>query len=178
MKLTISGKKFRVTESISEKITEKLIKFDKYFDDEAVGNVMLRSRKNMELIEITIFYKGTVFRAEQEDESIFNALDRAVDIIERQIRKNKTKLEKRFKIGAFDKTVLADSQWDDVKEEEIVISRVKKFVMKPMTPEDAVLNMNLLGHEFFLFTNSLTGEPGVVYRRKDDEYGLIEAEKE
>ena len=74
--------------------------------------------------------------------------------------------------------VLADSQWDDVKEEEIVISRVKKFVMKPMTPEDAVLNMNLLGHEFFLFTNSLTGEPGFVYRRKDDEYGLIEAEKE
>ncbi len=178
MKLTINGKKFRVTESISEKITEKLIKFDKYFDDEAVGNVMLRSRKNMELIEITIFYKGTVFRAEQEDESILNALDKAVDIIERQIRKNKTKLEKRLKIGAFDKAVLAESQWDDVKEEEIVISRVKKFVMKPMTPEEAVLSMNLLGHEFFLFTNSLTGEPGVVYKRKDDEYGLIEAEKE
>lgn len=178
MKLTITGKKFRVTDAISEKITDKLLKFNKYFDDEAVGNVMLRSRKNMELIEITIFYKGTVFRAEQEDESILNALDRAVDIIERQIRKNKTKLEKRLKIGAFDKVALADGQWDDVKEEEIIISRTKKFVMKPMTPEEAILQMNLLGHEFFLFINSYDGNPGVVYKRFDNEYGLIETENE
>ena len=89
MKLTITGRKFTVTDSISERITEKLNKFDKYFDDEATGTVVLRSRKNAEIIEITIYYKGTMFRAEVEDESILNALDRAVDIIERQIRKNK-----------------------------------------------------------------------------------------
>ena len=99
MKLTITGRKFTVTDSISERITEKLNKFDKYFDDEATGTVVLRSRKNAEIIEITIYYKGTMFRAEVEDESILNALDRAVDIIERQIRKNKTRLERRLKVG-------------------------------------------------------------------------------
>lgn len=174
MKLSITGKKFRVTESISEKITEKLLKFDKYFDEEATGIVMLRSRKNKELIEITIYNKGTMFRAEQEDDSVLNALDRAVDIIERQIRKNKTKLEKRLKIGAFDKVTLADNQWKEVEEEEIKIGRTKKFVMSPMSPEEAVLQMNLLGHEFYMFINDLTGNTAVVYKRKEDEYGLIE----
>ena len=178
MKLTITGRKFRVNESITERITEKLEKFDKYFDEEATGNIMLRSRKNAEIIEITIYSKGTMFRAEQEDEIIFNALDRAVDIIERQIRKNKTKLARRLKIGAFDKAVLSESQWEDVDEEEIQIGRKKKFVMKPMTPEEAVLQMNLLGHEFFLFMNSETGAPSVVYKRKESQYGLIEAETE
>ena len=178
MKLTITGRKFTVTEKISEKITEKLLKFEKYFDEEATGNVVLRSRKNMELIEITIFCKGTMYRAEEEDESILNALDRAVDIIERQIRKNKTKLEKRLKIGAFDKTVLADSQWADVEEEEISISRTKQFMIKQMTPEEAVLQMNLLGHEFFLFQNAESGNVCVVYKRKEDKYGLIEATME
>lgn len=175
MKLTITGRKFTVTDKISEIITEKLQKFDKYFDEEADGTVVLRSRKNAELIEITIFSKGTMFRAEEEDDSILNALDRAVDIIERQIRKNKTKLEKRLKIGAFDKTVLAGSQWSDVDEEEINVVRTKKFALKPMTPEEAILQMNLLGHEFFLFKNSDDDTVSVVYKRKEDEYGLIEA---
>ena len=175
MKLTITGRKFTVTEKLSEKITEKLLKFEKYFDEEATGNVVLRSRKNMELIEITIFCKGTMYRAEEEDESILNALDRAVDIIERQIRKNKTKLEKRLRIGAFDKAVLADSQWKDVEEEEIKIGRTKKFVMKPMTPEEAVLQMNLLGHSFFVFKNVDTNEMNVVYKRKDGKYAIIES---
>ena len=174
MKLTITGRKFTVTDSISEKITEKLQKFDNYFDDEAIGNVMLRSRKNAEIIEITIHSKGTMFRAEVEDDSILNALDRAVDIIERQIRKNKTRLERRLKIGAFDKTVLADNQWKDIVEDDIKITRTKKFILKPMTPEEAVLQMNLLGHEFFLFSNSETGTICVVYTRKNNEYGVIE----
>ncbi len=175
MKLTITGKKFTVTEDIRERITEKLSKFDKYFSGEADGSVMLRSRKNIELIEITIYYKGTMFRAEVEDEKAENALDRAVDIIERQIRKNKTKLERRLKIGEFDKTLLADIQWKDAEEEEIEIGRTKQFVLKPMTPEEAVLQMNLLDHEFFIFLNSLTGNTCVVYKRKEDKYGLIEA---
>ena len=174
MKLTITGRKFTVTDSISERITEKLNKFDKYFDDEATGTVVLRSRKNTEIIEITIYSKGTMFRAEVEDESILNALDRAVDIIERQIRKNKTRLERRLKICAFDKTVLADNQWSDAEEEPIRITRTKKFVMKLMTPEEAVLQMNLIGHEFFLFTNAENEKVCVVYKKKNEEYGLIE----
>lgn len=178
MKLTITGRKFTVTEKIAEKITEKLQKFDKYFDDEATGIVMLRSRKNQEIIEITIHYKGTMFRAEVEDESALNALDRAVDIIERQIRKNKTKLERQLKIGAFDKALLAELQWKESDEEEIKIAKTKKFVLKAMTPEEAVLQMNLLGHEFFLFLNEETGNTSVVYKRKEAEYGLIDAVNE
>ena len=174
MKLTITGRKFTVTDSITEKIQEKLGKFDKYFDDEATGTVVLRSRKNVEIIEITIYSKGTMFRAEVEDETALNALDRAVDIIERQIRKNKTRLERRLKIGAFDKTILADNQWKDIEEDEIRITRTKKFIMKPMTPEEAVLQMNLIGHEFFLFTNTEDGKTCVVYKKKNNEYGLIE----
>lgn len=174
MKLTITGKKFTVTEKISEKITEKLGKFDKYFEEEAVGTVVFRSRKMAEIIEITIYSKGTMFRAEVEDESILNALDKAVDIIERQIRKNKTRLERRLKVGAFDKVALADSQWNDIEEDEIRITRTKKFIVKPMTPEEAVLQMNLLGHEFFLFTNAEDEKISVVYKKKNNEYGLIE----
>lgn len=176
MKLTITGRKFTVTDQITEKINRKLAKFDKYFvGEDLIGNVVLRSRKNMELIEITIYCKGTMFRAEVEDESIFNALDKAVDIIERQIRKNKTKLEKRLKIGDFDKSVIADDQWENIEEDEISIAKTKKFVLKPMTPEEAVLQMNLLDHEFFIFLNDQTGNVCVVYKRKAGEYGLIES---
>ena len=176
MKLTITGRKFTVTEQITEKINTKLAKFDKYFvGEDLIGNVVLRSRKNMELIEITIYYKGTMFRAEVEDESIFNALDKAVDIIERQIRKNKTKLEKRLKTGEFDKSVLAGDEWEDIEEDEISIAKTKKFVLKPMTPEEAVLQMNLLDHEFFIFLNDQTGNVCAVYKRKAGEYGLIES---
>ena len=178
MKLTITGRKFTVTDRLTERITEKLAKFDKYFDDEATGTVVLRSRKNAEIIEITIYSKGTMFRAEVEDETALNALDRAVDIIERQIRKNKTRLERRLKIGAFDKTVLADSQWADIEEEDIRITKTKKFIMKLMTPEEAVLQMNLLDHEFFLFTNIENDKACVVYKKKNNEYGLIETETE
>ncbi|MBO4343718.1 MAG: ribosome-associated translation inhibitor RaiA [Clostridia bacterium] len=178
MKISITGKKFRVTEAISKKINDKLSKFDKFFDTESDATVVLRSRKNKEIIEITIYQSGTMFRSEVEDDNILNALDKSVDIIERQIRKNKTRLARRLKIGAFDKTVLAESQWKDLKEDEIKITKVKNFVMKPMTPEEAVLQMNLLGHEFFLFTNSETGANSVVYKKKNDEYGLLNAVSE
>lgn len=178
MKLTIIGRKFTVTEDLNKRITDKLLKFQKYFDEETVGNVVLRSRKNMELIEITIFCKGTVYRAEEEDLSILNAIDRAVDVIERQIRKNKTKLEKRLKIGAFDKAVMADSQWKDVEEEDIIIDRTKKFLLKPMSYEEAVLQMNLVGHDFFMFLDDQSGNVCVVYKRKEDHYGIIEGVSE
>lgn len=173
MKLTINGRKFHVTDDLTEKITAKLAKFDKFFGDEAVCDVLVRSAKNREIMEITIRSRGTVFRSEVEDEAALNALDKCVDVLERQIRKNKTRLERRLKIGAFDKTVLADKQWDDVKEEEIKITRTKNFTLMPMTPEEAVLQMNLLGHTFFLFLDEKTDAPSVVYKKKNDEYGLI-----
>ncbi len=175
MKLTITGRKFHVTDDLTKRITTKLSKLDKFFDDEATANVVLRSRKEQEIIEITIFAASTMFRAEVEDQTVLNALDKAVDIIERQIRKNKTRLEKRLKPGSFDKASLAEAQWNDVQEEVIRITRNKQIPVRLMSPEEAVMQMNLLGHDFFLFLHEHTGTPCVVYKKKNDEYGIIEA---
>ena len=173
MKLTINTKKFTLTDDLSDRIASKLKKLDKFFGDDAEARIFLTSGKNFEQIEITIYDKGTMFRAEVKDDTALNALDRAITIIERQIRKNKTRLEKRLRQGAFDKTAPIGSDADE-NEEEIKITRVKRFVIKPMTPEEAVLQMNLLGHEFFIFNNAETGTPCVAYKKKNNEYGVIE----
>ncbi len=171
MKITIVGRKFNVTEDLKEKVNKKLSKLDKFFDDEATANVAMRSERNKEILETTIFYKGTVFRSEVEDDVITASLDRSIDIIERQIRKNKTKLEKRFKgSAAFDQLPFAA----DDSEEEYKVTKTKKFKLEPMSVEEAILQMNLLGHEFFLFLNSDDDSVNLVYKKKNNEYGLIE----
>ncbi len=168
MKITIVGRKFHVTEDLKEKVEKKLSKFDKFFSDEAVANVTMRSQKNQEILEITIFYKGTMFRSEVSDSEIENALDKSIDIIERQIRKNKTRLEKKFKTGAFEAIPVEE------EEEEIKITKTKQFKISAMTVEEAVLQMNLLGHNFFLFLNDENGNVNLVYRKSNDEYGIID----
>jgi putative sigma-54 modulation protein len=123
-------------------------------------------------LEITIVASGTIFRSEVEDETFRNALDRAVYLIERQIRKNKTRLERRLKSGAFE-TVMLDTGEDIEEEGEFVIRR-KSFSIKPMSTEEAIMQMNLLGHEFFVYKDDTTDQICVVYKRHDDTYGLIE----
>lgn len=168
MKISIIGRKFHVTDDLKEKVQKKLSKLDKFFSDEADANVTMRSCKNDEILEITIFYKGTMFRSEVSDEKIENALDKSVDIIERQIRKNKTRLEKKFKTGVFE-TIDTDEI-----EEEINITKTKQFKISAMSAEEAVLQMNLLGHSFFLYQNEEDGNVNVVYKKANDEYGIIE----
>ena len=168
MKITIVGRKFHVTDDLKEKVEKKLSKFDKFFSDEASANVTMRSQKNDEILEITIFYKGTMFRSETSDKEIENALDKSIDIIERQIRKNKTRLEKKFKTGAFEALAV------DEDEEDIKITKSKKFVISPMSVEEAVLQMNLLGHSFFLFLNEENDSVNLVYKKSNSEYGVIE----
>lgn len=168
MKITVVGRKFHVTDDLKDKVEKKLSKFDKFFSDEASANVTMRSQKNDEILEITIFYKGTMFRSEVADKEIENALDKSIDIIERQIRKNKTRLEKKFKTGAFE-TIPFDED-----EEEIKITKTKQFVISPMNVEEAVLQMNLLGHSFFLFFNEENDSINLVYKKSNDEYGVIE----
>lgn len=168
MKITTVGRKFHVTDDLKEKVEKKLSKLDKFFSDEASANVTMRSQKNKEILEITIFYKGTMFRSEVMDDEIENALDKSIDIIERQIRKNKTRLEKKFRTGAFEALPIEE------EEEEIKVTKTKQFTISPMSVEEAVLQMNLLGHSFFLFINEENDSINLVYKKANGEYGVIE----
>ncbi len=171
MKITIYGKQMTVRESLKEAVEKKLSKFDKFFGDTTEAFVTCRTRKGAKIIEITVNYGGSTFRSEEESETFLTALDRAIEGLERQIRKNKTRLEKTVKRGAFQ---LQGPEDDDeyVEEEEFEI-RVKSFPLKPMSAEEAILQMNLLGHTFFAFTDAETDKVCVVYKRKVGSYGLI-----
>ena len=175
MKVTIVGRQMNVWDEMKATIEAKLQKLDKYFNDECAATVTLSSRKNGKCLEITIVSAGTIFRSEVQDETFRNALDRAVYTIERQIRKNKTRLAKRLRSGAFDQGII-DTGEDYEEEKEFNIRR-KSFTIKPMSVEEAIMQMNLLGHEFFVFKEDVTDKVCVVYKRHDDTYGLIEADE-
>jgi putative sigma-54 modulation protein len=172
MKITINARQMTVRESLKELVFDKLSKLDKYFFDESEATVTFSKKRNNVNLEVTIYASNTFFRSEIEDETFQNALDRSIDTIERQIRKNKTRLEKRLREGAF----RAIEEQPEEFEEEFEI-REKNFVMKPMSVEEAILQMNLIGHEFFMFENSETGNAAVVYKRKNGGYGLLNPEK-
>ena len=175
MKITIYGKQMSVRESLKELIEKKLAKFDKFFGDETEAFVTCRVRKGVKILEITVNYNGTTFRSEEESDTFATALDRATEGLERQMRKNKTRLEKKVKGGAFN---IVEPEDDDEYEEEPEFNiRVKSFPFKPMTPEEAILQMNLIGHSFYAFTDSESGDVCVVYKRKEGSYGLIVPEK-
>ncbi len=175
MKITVVGRHMTAPEDMKELVAKKLSKFDRYFEREGEATVTFSTKRNRENIEITINAAGTLFRCETDDETFRNAIDRAVDTIERQIRKNKTRLEKRFRKNAFVEEGYAP-QYEEPEDEEKVI-RKKTFVFKPMTPDEAILQMNLLGHTFFVFNDADTGDTCVVYKRHDGDYGLITPEK-
>ena len=174
MKITIYGKQMSVRESLKAAVEKKLAKFDKFFGEDTEAFVTCKVRKGVKIIEITVNYGGTTFRCEEENETFITALDRAVEGLERQIRKNKTRLEKMVKRGAF---VITEDDDDEYVEEEEFEIRTKTFPFKPMTPEEAILQMNLIGHEFYAFTDSESGDTCVVYKRKAGSYGLIVPEK-
>jgi len=171
MKINVVGRRVEVTDDLKAWFEKKLAKFDKFFRDDAVASIKLRHERGKDILELTITSGGTIFRSEQEDSTFLNAFDRAMEAIERQIRKNKTRLEKRLREGAF--VPDAATTVEPVEEEGEFKIRVKEFPIKPMSPEEAILQMNLLDHAFYLFINAETGEPNVVYKRKDNNYGLI-----
>ncbi len=174
MKVNIVGRQMNVWDEMKSTIEAKLQKLDKYFNDECSATVTLSSRKNSKCLEITILSDGTIFRSEVQDETFRNALDRAVYTIERQIRKNKTRLSKRLRTGAFDYGIV-DTGEDFEEEAEFTVRR-KSFPIKPMSVEEAIMQMNLLGHEFFVFKDDTSNMICVVYKRHDNTYGLIEAQ--
>ena len=170
MRITVYGKQMKVRESLVALIEKKLLKFDKFFGSDTEANITCKARKGVKIIEITITYGATVFRAEEESDTFITALDRSIESLERQIRKNKTRLEKKVKTGAF---VIEEDDDDEFEEESEFKIRTKTFPFKPMSPEEAILQMNLLGHDFFAFTDAETSDVCVVYKRKDGDYGLI-----
>ena len=175
MKITIYGKQMSVRDSLKEAVEKKLSKFDKFFGADTEAFVTCKVRKGVKIIEITVNYGGTTFRCEEENETFVTALDRACEGLERQIRKNKTRVERMIKQSP---SLIGDYDDDDdyVEEDEFDI-RVKTFPFKPMTPEEAILQMNLIGHAFYAFTDSDSGDICVVYKRKAGSYGLIIPER-
>lgn len=170
MNISIIGRQMTVSDDLKAKVERKLARFDKFFPDGADAVVTFSRLRDKECLEITISYKGMLLRSEEKNLTFLNALDECVEIIDGQIRKNKTRLEKRIKTGM----VIPEDDYDDSIEEEGEFNiRTKSFPMRPMSPEEAILQMNLLGHTFFMFANAETGDICVVYKRKDNDYGMI-----
>jgi putative sigma-54 modulation protein len=157
-------------------IEKKINKLDKFFLENAEAYVTLSKKREKEFLELTITAAGSLFRSEVEGPSFCHAIDTALNVIERQIRKNKTRLEKRLREGAFlDGGALEPAE---IVEEEVEFKiRKKSFDLKPMTAEEAIMQMNLLSHEFFVYEDQDSGLVNVVYKRKDGAYGLIETHK-
>ncbi|HAN20910.1 MAG: ribosomal subunit interface protein [Clostridiales bacterium GWF2_36_10] len=170
MTTKIITKKFTLTDDVKARLQKKLKKLDKFFPSDTEAVVTLESQRTGERVEITIHRNGSIFRAEEADKDYMCALDKAVDAIERQIRKNRTRLAKKIYMQ---KDFFTQEEFSEA-EEEFKISKVKKFNIIPMNVEEAILQMNLLSHNFFLFRNAESGELNVVYKRKENDYGIIE----
>lgn len=178
MKINIVGRQLSVYDDTKEMIIEKLSKLDKYFGEEGSATVTLTHKRNLATLEVTIKASNTLFRSEVDADSFRDALDKSIDNIERQIRKNKTRLRKKLREGVILDSDIAAASLEPQEEPESndIIIRTKRFEYTPMSPEEAIMQMNLLGHTFFVFNDAVTGKTCVVYTRKDGNYGLIEPE--
>ncbi len=174
MRYIISGKNINVTEGLKEAIYDKIGKLEKYFAPDTEVIVTLSVEKLRQKIEVTIPIKGTIIRAEQVSDDMYVSIDLVEEIIERQMRKYKTKLANQIHASLNFQQEYMDMDGDD--DEGIQIVRTKRFAMKPMDVEEACIQMELLGHSFFVFRNAETDEVNVVYKRKGNTYGLIEPE--
>lgn len=174
MRYVITGRNIDVTEGLKSAIYDKIGKLERYFTEDTEVHVTLSVEKERQKIEITIPVKGNIIRSEQTSNDMYVSIDLVEEIIERQLKKYKNKIvDKKQAGGNFTQEFIEKDYEDD---EEIKIIRTKRFGMKPMYPEDACIQMDLLGHDFFVFQNAETEEVNVVYKRKGNTYGLIEPE--
>ena len=172
MNYIISGKNIEVTEGLRNAVQDKLSKLEKYFAADTDAQVTFSVEKDRQKIEVTIPMKGHIIRAEQASEDMYVSIDMVEEVIERQITRYKKKILDKEQNSAYIQSDFFDV--DDEDDEEVKIIRSKKFAVKPMYPEDACIQMELLGHNFFVFRNAETDEVNVVYKRKGNTYGLIE----
>lgn len=184
MKYNVRGQRMEVTEALRDYVEKKLTRLERYFEapPQSDVNVTLSVTKGQQAVEVTIPMPGFVLRAEEKRDDMYASIDFVVDKLERQIRKHKTKINRNFRhpgsaralfkedFGSGNISTLARDEEDDLE-----LVRTKKFSLKPMDVEEAILRMNMVGHNFFVFNNSANKEISVVYRRHDGKYGLLEA---
>ena len=174
MRYTISGKNINITPGLKDAVESKLGKLERYFSPDTEVQVTLSVEKGRQKIEVTIPVKGSIIRAEQDSSDMYVSVDLVEEIIERQIKKYKTKIvDKKQSALAFSEAFLQEEAEQEVT---VNIVKTKRFAMKPMDAEEACVQMELLGHNFFMFLNADTNEVNVVYKRKGNSYGLIEPE--
>ncbi|MCL2588513.1 MAG: ribosome-associated translation inhibitor RaiA [Oscillospiraceae bacterium] len=177
MNFTFYDRKIKLTDDIKEYAERKIEKLDRFFKHESDAHITFAEERGRYRVEVTLSNNGMFYRSNELTSDMFASIDSAVAVIERQIRKNKTRLEKKLREGAIEREIGALPSYRELEEEEeFLIRKTKRFPIKPMTPEEAILQMNLLGHEFFVFKNQNAGDAfAVVYERKQGGYGLIES---
>ena len=174
MKITISGKNIDVTDGLRTAVQDKIGKLERYFMPETEVQVTLSVEKDRQKIEVTIPVKGNIIRSEQVSSDMYVSIDLVEEVIERQLKKYKNKLVDQQQASSFFKQEYIEKDYMD--DEEVKIIRTKRFDIKPMYPEDACVQMELLGHSFYVFMNAETEQVNVVYKRKGNTYGLMEPE--
>ncbi|MCR5042247.1 MAG: ribosome-associated translation inhibitor RaiA [Clostridia bacterium] len=178
MNVNVIGRKCTPRDSFIERAEKKLAKLDKFFDKDAEARVTATVEKRSQSVEVTVNSGGLIFRAESRADNMNEALDNTVDLLIRQIRKNKTKVEKKLKTDAFAEAVSANAGGDEVVEEtEFEVVRRKTIPVKPQSVDESILQMNMLGHRFYMFINAENDRTAVVYAREDGGYGLLESDK-
>ncbi len=180
MKINVVGRKVNLRENFRNLVEKKLSKFDRIFDEDAEATVTVTVEKNRQTVEIAIKQRGMIYRAEATELEMNDALDIVVNALTTQIRRHKNRLTSSKKVssdidfGIFEEYIEIPEEEED---DEISVTKRKSFFVSVMTPEEAILQMNMLGHEFFMFRDDASGEINVVYRRKNGDYGLLVPER-
>lgn len=178
MKVNITGKNITVTQAIADKINKKLAILNKYFiiDDEDTANVLIRTYPDKQKIEVTIPTRFAILRTEVADDDLYKAIDRAIDKLEDQIRRQKTRIEKKKNHSPLSEAIIDVELYEDAPMDEDEVVRTKSIVPAFMSLDEAIAKMELLDHDFFIYTDDETRKIAVVYRRREGGYGLIETE--
>ncbi|OQB24787.1 MAG: Ribosome-associated factor Y [Firmicutes bacterium ADurb.Bin182] len=177
MRISISGKNIEVSDYLRDLVKKKVSKLDRYFPKDTEAQVTMAVERSRHIVEVTIPYSGGIIRGEEVTGDMYASIDNVLDKLEKQIIKHRTKLEKNLKAEAFKyESPLFGGSYEDQEEEGPALVRTKRFDIKPMSVEEAMLQIELLGHSFYVFKNSRTGAVNVLYVRKDGNYGLIETE--
>lgn len=175
MKVTVIAKNIELTQALKEIVQKKISKLEKYFEEEVEAKATLSVQKSRQRIEVTIPFNRAILRSEESTEDMYKSIDLVEDKLERQIRKQKTRLSRKNN-GSLKFAALNDSKVESNEDDEGSLVKVKKFGVKPMDSEEAILQMDLLGHNFFVYQDSESSKVNVVYKRKDGNYGLLEPE--
>ncbi|MDR1628274.1 MAG: ribosome-associated translation inhibitor RaiA [Oscillospiraceae bacterium] len=177
MDIIITGRKVNLKDNFKDMVRDKLVKFDRIFGESEKAYVTVTVENRYQRVEITIRHQNRVYRSESDTDDMNESLDNAVNAIGRQIHKNKSRLQKQIKSESIDDYIAhaaCDSSGANESESKIEIARTKKIPVKPLSVEEAILEMDLVGHQFYMFTNCETDEINVVYKRKNGKYGLLE----